>query len=157
VEEAQYVREGTLLLEADGIELAEIEAQIPISEHARPDAPGADPTWASFPAKGLAGSSASRRRYGCATPAATCAGMRRVARISDTLDLKTRTVGIIVEVDRPYGDVRPGERPPLVKGLFVEVELRGRPAAGRLVIPRLALHAERVYGGSKTGASRSVR
>jgi hypothetical protein len=33
----------------------------------------------------------------------------------------------------------------LLKGLFVEVELRGRPRVDRLVIPRVALHGDRVY------------
>jgi multidrug efflux pump subunit AcrA (membrane-fusion protein) len=69
----------------------------------------------------------------------------RFARMSDTLDPDTRTVGVIVEVDQPYADVQPGVRPPLVKGLFVEVDLRGPPRPERLVIPRHALHAGQVY------------
>jgi len=52
---------------------------------------------------------------------------------------------VIVEVDAPYANVRPGVRPPLVKGLFVEVDLRGAPRQQRLVIPRHALHRDRVY------------
>jgi multidrug efflux pump subunit AcrA (membrane-fusion protein) len=52
---------------------------------------------------------------------------------------------VIVEVDQPYADVQPGVRPPLVKGLFVEVDLRGPPRPERLVIPRHALHTGQVY------------
>ena len=47
----------------------------------------------------------------------------RFARMSDTIDPQTRTVGVIVEVDDPYEGVRPGVRPPLVKEMFVEVEI----------------------------------
>ena len=63
----------------------------------------------------------------------------RFARISDTLDPKTRTIGVIVEVDDPYAKVQPGIRPPLFKGLFVQVDLYGRARPDSLVIPRLAL------------------
>ncbi|MDF1529700.1 MAG: hypothetical protein P1R74_11300, partial [Sedimenticola sp.] len=69
----------------------------------------------------------------------------RFARLSDTLDPKTRTVGVIVEVDKPYANVIPGKRPPLVKGLFVQVVIAGKPQPDSLVIPRAALHKNRLY------------
>ena len=47
-----------------------------------------------------------------------------VTRISDTVDPETRSIGVIVSVPSPYGRVRPGERPPLIKGMFASVELR---------------------------------
>ena len=46
-----------------------------------------------------------------------------VARLNDTLDEQTLTIGIITVVEGPYGDARAGERCPLVKGMFVEVLL----------------------------------
>jgi membrane fusion protein, multidrug efflux system len=69
----------------------------------------------------------------------------RVARMSETVDPQTRTMGVIIEVDHPYREVVPGESPPLVKTMFVEVELRGRPTEPRAVIPRSALRAGRVH------------
>jgi multidrug efflux pump subunit AcrA (membrane-fusion protein) len=69
----------------------------------------------------------------------------RVARISSALDPHTRTVGVIIEVDKPYERVQPGKRPPLVKGLFVDVELYGRPHVNSIVIPLSALHDQEVY------------
>ncbi|MCU7835246.1 MAG: hypothetical protein KZQ83_08300 [gamma proteobacterium symbiont of Taylorina sp.] len=69
----------------------------------------------------------------------------RFARISDTLDPKTRTVGVIVEVDNPYKNVLPGSRPPLIKGFFVEVHLTGVSRPDSLVIPRSALHNQHLY------------
>ncbi len=69
----------------------------------------------------------------------------RLVRISDSIDAKTRTVGVIVAVDDVYAQARPGQRPPLIKGMFVEVELRARALAPRPVLPRSALHNGRVY------------
>ncbi len=68
-----------------------------------------------------------------------------VDRLSDELDPRTRTVGVIVEVDQPYARVQPGKRPPLVKGLFVNVELKGTPYRDAIVIPLSALHEQMVY------------
>jgi len=68
-----------------------------------------------------------------------------VDRLSDELDPRTRTVGVIVEVDQPYARVQPGKRPPLVKGLFVNVELKGTPYRDAIVIPLSALHDQMVY------------
>ena len=63
----------------------------------------------------------------------------RFSRISDTVDRRTRTVGVIVAVDDPYRRIVPGERPPLVKNMYVEVEIRGRPRPGAVVVPRGAI------------------
>ena len=68
-----------------------------------------------------------------------------VVRFSDQLDPQTRTLGVIVEVDKPYSNIQPGVRPPLVKGFFVRVELLGRPRPDTIVIPRSALHGGHVY------------
>jgi len=52
---------------------------------------------------------------------------------------------VIVEVDKPYVDVTPGSRPPLIKGLFVEVHLLGAARPDSLVVPRSALHDNHLY------------
>ncbi len=69
----------------------------------------------------------------------------RFARLSANLDPKTRTIGAIVEVDEPYRGVIPGVRPPLVKDMFVQVEFRGAPREGAVVVPRTAVRAGRVH------------
>jgi multidrug efflux pump subunit AcrA (membrane-fusion protein) len=71
----------------------------------------------------------------------------RFARMGDTINPRTRTIGVIVAVDQPYAKARPGVRPALIKGMFVEVELRGKARSGELLVPRAALH------GSGDGAS----
>jgi hypothetical protein len=69
----------------------------------------------------------------------------RFARISETLDSQTRTLGVYVAVDDPYRKVVPGIRPPLIKNMYCEVEIRGKPRAKSVVIPRSTLHQGVVY------------
>jgi RND family efflux transporter MFP subunit len=69
----------------------------------------------------------------------------RFDRIREQLDPQTRTVQIVVVVEKPYSEIIPGKRPPLAPGMFCEVELRGQPLAGRLVIPRSSLRGGHVY------------
>lgn len=66
-------------------------------------------------------------------------------RLSDAVDDQTRTMGLVVAVDKPLEQAIPGRRPPLSKGMFVEVRLRGRPQSDRLVVPRHAVRDGKVY------------
>ena len=59
--------------------------------------------------------------------------------------MQTRTVRIVVAVDKPYENVVPGQRPPLAPGMFCAVELRAKPRTGQIVIPRTALQNGHVY------------
>jgi RND family efflux transporter MFP subunit len=144
VELDKYVREGETLTTVDGLAMAEVETQIPLEQIAaliRTDEKLdltriPDPERSGFPVTASV-------RISEGDLAATWEG--RVARISDTLDPKTRTVGVIVEIDNPYGDVQPGVRPPLMKGLFVQVRLQGRSREAQLVLPRHAVDNGRAY------------
>ncbi|MGF1525690.1 MAG: efflux RND transporter periplasmic adaptor subunit, partial [Candidatus Competibacterales bacterium] len=128
VERFQYVRQGDLLAAADGLEVAEIETQIPI-ESLRPLIQAAGEAPQSISTDGGRRLLARLRaqvelRLGNAPPV-TWPG--RVTRITDTIDPQSRTVGVVVGVDQPYATLEPGVRPPLVKGLFVAVELQAPP------------------------------
>jgi len=59
----------------------------------------------------------------------------QVVRSQGRLDERTRMVNVVVQVEDPY--IR---RPPLVPGLFVEVEITGRALPEAAVIPRSTLH-----------------
>ena len=52
---------------------------------------------------------------------------------------------MIAVVDKPYDKMIPGVRPPLMQGMYCEVEVRGKPKSGRILIPRVALHGDEVY------------
>lgn len=69
----------------------------------------------------------------------------RPTRLREELDTQTRTLGIVVVVDKPYEKIVPGRRPALVRGMYCEVELRGKQRSQSTVIPRSALHQGHVY------------
>lgn len=54
-------------------------------------------------------------------------------------------MGVVVAVDRPFEKVTPGYRPPLSKGMFVQVVLRGKRQSPHVVIPRSAVRNNSVY------------
>ncbi|MCP4282880.1 MAG: efflux RND transporter periplasmic adaptor subunit [Gammaproteobacteria bacterium] len=144
VELDRYVREGDLLVTADGLAMAEVEVQIPIEQMG-----------ALIKSNKIINildtAASSERDFGITANVVLKEGAisgiweGRVARLSDTLDPKTRTVGVIVEVDNPYAGVQPGIRPPLLKGLFVEVRLRGKQRPDSLIIPRSALRDSQAF------------
>jgi multidrug efflux pump subunit AcrA (membrane-fusion protein) len=146
VEQAQYAKLGQVLAIADSIAVSEVEAQVPLEKMIRI----LDPSR-------LAGASvvsigADLEKILGLTPvvrlstgnfAARWPG--RVARISDTVDPRTRTVGVIIAVDNPYRISEKNFRPPLTKNMFVEVELRGRPIEAQTILPRQAIHGGKIY------------
>jgi multidrug efflux pump subunit AcrA (membrane-fusion protein) len=145
VEAAQYVRQGASLVKADAIDKAEVEAQIPIARMRGLLSGGPQMDLGSVPPGQLARSLGIQAQVWLRDGGLDVRWDAEFVRMSDTLDPDTRTIGVIVEVDAPYADVQPGVRPPLVKGLFVEVDLRGAPRTDSLVIPRQALHDGKVY------------
>lgn len=74
-----------------------------------------------------------------------------VARITDGVDPQTRSIGVIVTVADPYALVRAGERPPLIKGMFVEVDLAGPAVDGVTLLPRAAIDDGRVMVVDEAG------
>jgi len=141
----QYARQGDVLAVIDGIEKAEIEVQLSMQRMATliQGMPKININEIGNKNIGdLLGLSAqallNRGTLKATWPA-------KVVRISDSLDPQTRTVGVIVEVMHPYAGTQPGVRPPLTKGLFVEVKLQGKARPESLVIPNEALHQNNVY------------
>ena len=147
----QFVGAGTVLGTADSVARAEIPAQIPMTQFRS----------LLRAAKGQAMAKPLEINEGALSMMAKKLGMHalvrvrfnehvvewpaKVVRISDTVDPKTRTIGAIVSVDEAYKNVVPGERPPLIKGMFVEVEIRTNKLPEQLIIPRSALHNGKVY------------
>lgn len=138
----QYAGQGQTLVTADGVDLAEVVAQVPISEfrNVLRDVvvgellPGATPD--------LSGLSA---RLTLVSHGGTVRWNGRVTRVVGGIDPQTRTVGVVTAVDRPYANADPPRQPPLVKNMYVRVTVRGLPQRGSLVLPRASLHEGRVY------------
>jgi RND family efflux transporter MFP subunit len=146
VEEDQYVGVGQSLFEGDDISRVEIEAQLALSNLRRlfigrtelkldmarlgdqiAETVGIDPLV----------------RLDLGNHVAQWNG--EFVRFSDTVDPETRTMGVVVAVDRPFEKITPGYRPPLSKGMFVQVVLRGKRQSPHIVIPRSAVRNSTVY------------
>lgn len=147
IELDQHARIGTTLAAADALDKVEIEVQIPIRYFRG--------LLSSSNTQGinLLDLSQSNEKQGMGITARVILREGGIltswdahfSRLTDTLDPKTRTVGIIIEVDNPYSNVIPGKRPPLIKGFFVEVHLTGRTRTESLVVPRSAIHNQHLY------------
>ncbi|WP_029008837.1 efflux RND transporter periplasmic adaptor subunit [Azospirillum halopraeferens] len=139
VEATQFVGVGAVLGTFDGIDASEVDVQIAQTDMR--DFAGL----AALNGSGSATTADIGTRIRLPATVRLRVGDRTIAwdghvhRVSDAVDPKTRTVGVIVAVENPYRDVVPGVRPPLIKGMFVEVEVRGAPVPGSIVVPRAAV------------------
>lgn len=145
-EAGQVVRAGEVLMHGDAVAATEVEAEVPLDRFRalldpdrRPDVASVGRLRELLPAMGL---TAEVRLRTAGEPVRWSA---RVERISEAIDVKTRTVGAVVVVDRPYETARPPEQPPLVKGMYVEVRLCAPARPPAVVVPREAVHQSRVY------------
>ncbi|RDD60133.1 efflux RND transporter periplasmic adaptor subunit [Ferruginivarius sediminum] len=145
-ETGQVVQAGATLMQGDAVAASEVEAEVPVERFRALLDPVRRPATDSvarlrdlLPAMGL--TAEVRLRTG-GEPVIWDA---RVDRISEAIDVETRTVGAVVVVERPYERARPPEQPPLVKGMYVEVRLCAPPRPPAVVVPRAALHGDRVY------------
>lgn len=146
VQKDGYASKGGVLVTADGTASMEVPAQFQIDKVRRLLPAGESIALRSgFDSRQLPGllrvSATVRLRDG----EFVVGWAARFARIAASLDPRTRTVGFIVIVDEPYEQARTGTRPPLMRGMFVEVELRGPPLSDRVVVPRSSLHGNEVY------------
>ncbi len=148
-ERDQYVRAGETLMEGDDVGASEVEAGVPVQQFRsilRPVARGDDLPGAQLDQLLAAMDLTAEirlRASGASEPMARWPA--RVDRISDAIDPRTRTIGVVAVVDRPYEKARPPEKPPLVKGMYVEVRFCAPPRPAAVVLPRTALHEDRVY------------
>jgi len=153
VEIAQYAQVGSTLVTADGIKTAEVEAQIPLARFsalARVAAGDAAPI-------GLTPETIGNvvKQLGFSATIHLNAGETEIvwpatfSRVSDTIDLKTRSIGIIVTAQDTWKSAIPGQRPPLSKGMFVEVKIRANKQTAQIVVPRAALHGQNLYLADK--------
>ncbi len=148
VEKDEFVAVGTVLFEAIDLKGVEITAQLPMASMRKlvshlENSPAT--TEQIIRNGGQINDSlnlTTRVRLVNDMPMAVWEG--RVLRISDSIDATRQTLGIVVGVDNPYEKIIPGQRPPLIKGMYTAVDLYA-PARPALVIPRKAVHQGRVY------------
>ncbi len=152
VEKGEYVPASTTLFVALGIQAVKIDAQLPVQQF-RPLVAGM-------------GKSGADKLINLQSPddlQAVIARMQldvrvrlvgdtdrsifwegELMRISESVDPVRDTLGLVVEVTKPYAGIIPGKKPPLLKGMSTAVEFYS-PATPTLVLPRKSLHQGRVY------------
>jgi len=148
VEKGEYAAIGSLLFEALGTQVVEINAQLPVrqfyslimnAEARSINLQKPEDLQIEFSKLQL---TASVRLVG--NDASIATWHAELLRISESIDPKRDTIGLVVAVNNPYENVIPGKRPPLLKGMYAAVEISARPRA-MLVLPRKAIHQGRVY------------
>lgn len=148
LEVGQFVTAGQSLFNAYGADVTEVEAQAPIDRVRTLLNPEASPLPISLSERTT---NMVRKVFDVEATVRMRTGDfevewdARFDRIREELDLQTRTLRIVVAVDKPYENVVPGKRPPLAPGMFCEVELRGKPRVSRVVVPRTSVRDGAVY------------
>ncbi len=146
VEKDQYVGIGQTLFEGDAVERVEIVAQVAISSLRNLFVGREEPVPAiSDLQAGLQDFTGFRPLVRMDMGNEMAEWEARFIRFSDQVDPQTRTIGVVVSVDNPFSKVIPGKRPPLTKGMFVQVVIRGHIQSNRLLLPRSAIRAGKVY------------
>lgn len=147
VEISQYVQLGQEMLEADGIGSAEVVAQLDtgrlailvLNKNVQPGQVLLSGGKITAVPKHL-GLTAVIRYSASGRTFSWKAHCERL----EPVDPNTRTVGVAAVVDNPYRTVN-SDRPPLVKGMYCEVDIYGKEQPDVIVIPRSAIHDGKVY------------
>jgi len=152
VEKGEFVSVGAVLFVALGVQAVEIDAQLPVQQF-RPLVAGI----------GKQGADTLINLQSPAELQAVVARMKldvrvrlvgetdntvfwegQLMRISESVDPVRDTMGLMVEVAKPYAGIIPGKKPPLLKGMSTAVDFYS-PVKPTLVLPRKAVHQGRVY------------
>lgn len=148
VEEGEFATVGSVLFEALGTQAVEIEAQLP-TQRFRPLLLGSGDSRVPLETSvglqtAISNMNLEARVALVGVEGTTGSWDGTLTRISESIDPTRDTIGLVVTVDDPYAGVIPGQRPPLLKGMYASVEFVA-PPRDRMVVPRKAIHQGRVY------------
>ncbi len=151
VENGEFTPIGGVLFEALGVQAVEINAQLPLRqfralvsdlfEGENTSLSMQNPEIMQMAIKNM-NLEARVRLVGNSSDQSEWIG--ELIRLSESVDPSRDTLGLVVVVNNPYEKVIPGVRPPLLKGMYTSVEFFA-PTKPTLVIPRKAVHQDRVY------------
>lgn len=144
VEQDQVVQAGQVLFQADGTDTSEVTAWLPLQGVRRILAPSTAPIDAITESDDMVEKFGLRARIRIGAGSRQLAWEGKVVRVRG-IDSQTRSLGLDVAVEDPYRSVVPGHRPPLVPGMYVEVEIFAPTRPGQVVVPRSAIHDDVVY------------
>jgi len=138
-ERFQYVNAGQRLATGDGVDQAEVVAQVPFDAFllligASHD--GAKTAMAALREGPAAQFEAELRLV--ANPHQVWQG--KVSRVEGALDPRARSVQVVVSVENPYTGASLPNRLPLVPNMYLEVTLTGLTLGPQVVVPEAAVH-----------------
>ncbi len=147
IEQFQFAPAGTIMLEAESIDRAEIPVQLTPQEFFKLLPRNHTKSFDQVP-----DIETIRRAIGISARVRLPLTKKRIiewegifSRTGDAMDPSTGTLTFFVTVDNPYGNLIPGKRLPLTTNMYVGVELKGKPLDHRYAVPRSALHAGKIY------------
>ena len=147
IEQFQFAPAGTVMIEAESIDRAEIPLQLTPQEFIKLLPRNFSKSLGQVP-----DIETIRKAIGISARVKLPLGKDNIieweghfSRTGDAMDTATGTLTFFVTVDNPYGNIIPGKRPPLTTNMYVEVELSGLPLTERFVIPRSAIHGNSLY------------
>ncbi len=147
IERNQFAPAGSIMLEAESIDRAEIPVQLTPQEFFKLLPRNHTKAFDQVP-----DIETIRRAIGISAKVRLPIDQDRVieweglfSRTGEAMDPATGTLTFFVMVDNPYGGLIPGKRPPLTTNMYVQVELSGKPLVDRYVVPRSAVHGNTIY------------
>jgi multidrug efflux pump subunit AcrA (membrane-fusion protein) len=147
IEQFQFAPAGTVMIEAESIDRAEIPLQLTPQEFIKLLPRNFSKSLGQVP-----DIETIRKAIGISARVKLPLGKDNIieweghfSRTGDAMDTATGTLTFFVTVDNPYGNIIPGKRPPLTTNMYVGVELSGLPLTERFVIPRSAIHGNSLY------------
>ncbi len=149
ISQGQFVNKGQKLFGGDGIDVAEIIAQFPVgalgSLLGKPDKAGAPLGTMQEGADSVSQRHKSlKAKVMLRTASSIVQWNAKVDRVTEAMDPKTRTRGLVLTVKDPYGKATPGLRPPLVRDTAVQVVLMGPALDDKIAVPASAVRQGKV-------------
>jgi len=138
-ERFQYVNIGQRLATGDGVDQAEVVAQVPFEAFLLLIGASYDGSKTAMAAlrEGPAAQFEAELRL-VSNPTQVWKG--KVSRVEGALDPRARSVQVVVTVDDPYAGAALPVRLPLVPNMYLEVTLTGLAMRPQVVVPEAAVH-----------------
>ncbi|MGS0696730.1 efflux RND transporter periplasmic adaptor subunit [Shewanella sp. 0m-4] len=143
IENNQVVSPQQVLARINGIEVMEVEAQVSLGDVMtlmktvnKPQ--GQEMQLPRAEALGLSAEiNLKGATYSFSWPA-------KISRIGETVDPTLATVSVVLQVEQQYRELKIGQSPPLVNGMFVSARIKGGER-DYWMVPERALHGDKLY------------
>lgn len=143
VEKGSFINKGNTLFVAQGKNQIEVLTQIPARAMLSliSQAKGQKPQENN---QGLLKQLGIQAKVSLVDGPSTASWPAKLLRVNDSIDAQTRSLGLVVGIDNPRSQEVIGVRPPLLKGMYLKVQLTANEFLA-LQVPRSAIHEGNLY------------